>query len=436
MFRNISKSIVIFLITLEARLVLKKYKPRIIAITGNAGKTGTKDAVAAVLGSEFFIWKNEKSYNSDIGIPLAILHCKNAWSNPLFWLKNIVEGFVLILFPHNYPKWLVLEVGADKPNDIGKFTAWLCPDIVIVTRIGEIPVHIEFFKSREELVQEKSKLVTALKPNGTLILNADDPLVLGMKNLSKLSRVITYGFSLDSNLRASNYHVVYPENETSLVPNGIAFKVDYLGNIIPVRIGGVVGKQNVYSALAAFAVGLSLNVNFVSMLDSIIKYERPAGRLRLINGLNGSVVLDDTYNSSPAALELAMESADEIKTSGRRIAVLGDMLELGQYTIDSHYMIGQKVSLSFDFLITVGQRAESFAKGAISNGMSDKKVVIFNDSISAGDYLRGLINLGDLILVKGSQGVRMERIVERIMLCPEDKGKLLVRQEEEWLKKV
>ncbi len=435
MIKSFLRKILVSVLTLEARLVLKRYKPHVVAITGNVGKTSTKDAVAAILGAEFFLWKNEKSYNSDLGIPLTILHCKNAWANPLFWFRNIVEGFLLIIFPHKYPDWLVLEVGADKPKDISKFTSWLRPDVVIVTRIGEIPVHVEFFKSREELIEEKSKLVAALKPGGTLILNADDPDVLAMKDLAKLSKVITYGFSPGASLRASNYHVVYSESEHLPLPNGIVFKIDYLGNIIPVRIGSVVGKQNVYSALAAFATGVSFNINFVSMLDSISRYERPVGRLKLIEGLNSSVVLDDTYNSSPAALELAIDSANEIKTSGRRVAVLGDMLELGQHTIESHYLIGKKIPSSFDFLITVGQRAKSFLDGAKTAGMQDDKIISFNDSVSAGDYLRGFINSGDLVLVKGSQGVRMERIIERIMQKPEDRSKLLARQEEEWLKR-
>ena len=427
MVKNILKKIIIATITLEARLVLKKYKPKIVAITGNTGKTGAKDAVAAILGAEFFTWKNEKSYNSDIGIPLTILHCKNAWSNPLFWIKNIIEGLVLVLFPHDYPKWLILEVGADKPNDIGKFPKWLRPDVVIVTRIGETPVHVEFFSSRDELIKEKAKLVLALKTGGVLVLNADDPDVLAMKEIPKLAKIVTYVFSPDSSLRASNYHATYNE--------GIAFKIDYLGNIIPVRLTGVVGRQNVYSALAAFAVGVALGFNFVSMLESINRFERPAGRLKLVFGRNGSSILDDTYNSSPAALDLAIESASDLETPGRRIAVLGDMLELGKHTDSAHRAIGQKIPHYFSLLFTVGQRAGGFVRGAVDAHMDPSKIVSFSDSVSAGEHLKNFLEHGDLVLVKGSQGMRMERVVERIMAKPEDKGKLLARQDEEWLKR-
>jgi UDP-N-acetylmuramoyl-tripeptide--D-alanyl-D-alanine ligase len=435
MIKKILRNIIISVLTLEARLVLKKYKPKIVAITGNAGKTGTKDAVAAVLGAEFFVWMNEKSYNSDLGIPLTILHCKNGWMNPIAWFKNIAEGLVLIILPHKNPEWLVLEVGADKPDDIGKFTSWLHPEIVIVTRIGETPVHVENFSSRDELVQEKSKLVSALRPGGTLILNSDDPDVLNMRTIPKLAKVITYGFSLGSNLRASNYNIIYSEKDHISLPDGMTFKIDYLGNIVPVRITGIVGKNNIYSALAAFAAGLSFNINFVSMLDSISKYERPVGRLKLIKGINDSAILDDTYNSSPAALDMAIESVKDIKSTGRKIAVLGDMLELGQYTTEAHYTMGRKIPDLFEILVTVGQRSQGIVKGAIASRMGKRKIKSFDNSRSAGEYIKGIIEKGDIILVKGSQGMRMERVVEKIMLNPEDKSNLLPRQEKEWLEK-
>ncbi len=433
MIKSVLRKIIIFILTIEARLVLKKYKPKIVGVTGNVGKTGTKDAVAAVLGAEYFVWKNEKSYNSDLGIPLTILNCKNGWLNPFSWLKNIAEGLILIILPHDYPKWLIIEVGADKPDDIANFTGWLHPDVVIVTRIGETPVHVENFPSRQELIKEKGKLVSALKSGGTLILNADDSDVIAMKNLAKGSKVLTYGFSPHANLRASNYAVIYSEIDHNLIPDGIVFKIDYLGNIMPVKIPGVVGKQNLHSALAAFAVGISLNINFVSMLESIARYDRPAGRLKFIRGIKNSMILDDTYNSSPAALELAIESTHDIKAEGRKIAVLGDMLELGILTSDAHYKIGKSIPLFFDLLVTVGPRSVGFAKGASDSGMIKSKIKSFNNSIDAGEYLKENIKSGDLVLVKGSQGVRMERAVAMLMFKPEDRFNLLVRQEDEWL---
>ena len=135
MLKATIKYIIISILTLEAKIVIWKYKPKIAGVTGNAGKTSTKEAVAAVLGTNFSVWKNEKSYNSDIGIPLTILHCGNAWANIYLWIKNIIEGLILIILRHNYPEWLILEVGADQRGDIKKFTSWIKPEMVVVTRI-------------------------------------------------------------------------------------------------------------------------------------------------------------------------------------------------------------------------------------------------------------------------------------------------------------
>ncbi len=434
MIRSFFKKIVITALTLESRLVLWKYKPKIVAITGNAGKTSAKDAVFSVLETEYFTWRNEKSYNSDIGIPLTILHCKNAWSNPVLWLKNIIEGLVLIILPHKYPKWLILEVGADKPDDIGKFAKWLHPDIVIVTRIGETPVHVENFSSREELIREKEKLVKSLKADGILILNADDSDVASMERLVKTARVIKYGFGESGDIRALNYGIVYT-NDREEKPEGINFFIEYGKDKFDIKIPGVIGRQNIYSALIAFTVGIVLKIKPNLILNAISTYERPAGRLHLINGIKDSLILDDTYNSSPAALRLAIESSDDLKTNGRKIAVLGDMLELGIQTASVHYAIGQIIPSVFDQLITVGPRSENFAKGAIAAGMNKKKIKSFNSSIDAADYLAGSIVSGDLLLVKGSQGMRMERVVVKLMAKPDERFKLVGRQEEEWLKR-
>ncbi|MBI3632865.1 MAG: UDP-N-acetylmuramoyl-tripeptide--D-alanyl-D-alanine ligase [Candidatus Vogelbacteria bacterium] len=435
MIKRTIKFILISILTLEARVVVWKYRPKIIGVTGNAGKTGTKEAIAAVLGSDFSVWKNEKSYNSDIGIPLTILHCQNAWSNIYLWVKNILEGLILILLRHNYPEWLVLEVGADRPGDIKKFISWIRPEMVVVTRIGETPVHVENFSSRDELIKEKMELVKALRPGGYLILNADDPDVLRMKDMVLGAQVVTFGFSPKANLRASNYHIAYNEVEHVKMPCGIGFRIDYVGNVIPIRVSGIIGRHNVYSALAACAVGISLRVNFIIMAEAVAKYERPVGRLKLLEGINNSIILDDTYNSSPAAVSLALESLADIDTSGKKFIVLGDMLELGKHTMNEHLSVGKKVSQYGDVLITVGQRAKHIAQGARESGMDQKNILCFSDPYEAGLYLKEKLSPGDIVLIKGSQGMRMERVVEEILARRDQKKLLLARQDEEWLKR-
>ena len=183
--KTIAKKIITIIIEWQARAVLARYKPKIIAITGNIGKTSAKDAVYAVLSQFNYVRKSEKSFNSEIGIPLTILGFPNAWASPAGWIKNIVNGFLMIIRTERYPEWLILEIGADRPGDIARVAKWLKADIVIFTRFGEIPVHVEFFKTPDDLFAEKSLLLDALKPDGTLILNMDDDRIMTLKAKTK-----------------------------------------------------------------------------------------------------------------------------------------------------------------------------------------------------------------------------------------------------------
>jgi UDP-N-acetylmuramoyl-tripeptide--D-alanyl-D-alanine ligase len=165
--KNFFKSVVVRGLTFEARCVLKKYHPRIIAVTGSVGKTSTKDAIFTAISGDVHARKSEKSFNSEIGVPLTILGLANAWSNPFLWFKNLLDGLLLIVFKQEYPEWLVLEVGADRPGDIESVAAWLKPDVAVFTRLPDVPVHVEFFSSPEEVIKEKKFLAYALKAGGT-----------------------------------------------------------------------------------------------------------------------------------------------------------------------------------------------------------------------------------------------------------------------------
>ncbi len=425
--KTILKKIIAKILEWEARAVLRKYRPKIVAVTGNVGKTSTKDAVYSILSAAFFVRRSEKSFNSDIGVPLAILGCPNAWANPLLWLKNIWDGLELIFLPHEFPTWLVLEGGADRPNDIRNIARWVKPDVVVVTRFSAVPVHVEFFKSREHLIEEKGYLVKALKQEGVLVLNYDDPDVMDFKKDAK-SRVITFGFNEGADVHGSHTRVLY-EGDT---PKGVSFKVNVAGSSIPVSLSGVLGLQHLYPVIAAVAVGVSQNINMVEVSQALSNHVPPRGRMNLVEGKGGSTIIDDTYNSSPVALHEALEALREVRVPGRKIACLGDMLELGRFSIEEHKKAGEEAAAVVESLVTVVVRAQYITEGALSAGMKAENILSFDDSRSAGEYLAGRVASGDLVLVKGSQGIRMERTVERIMAHPELKEKLLVRQEEEW----
>jgi len=281
-------------------------------------------------------------------------------------------------------------------------------------------------------LKEKAKLAKAVKEGGYVILNGDDESVFKIKEKTK-ANTVCYGFSEGLDIVASNYHIVFREENGRSVPEGVTFKVDYRGNIVPVRLSGVFGKQAVYTALAAFATGGVFGLNLIEMSEILSKrYKNPPGRLKFIDGINNSIVFDDTYNSSPVAVMAALDLLEDIPAE-RKIAVLGDMMELGKYTIDEHKKIGRILKGKVDMIFTVGPRSKFSADEARAVGFKPENIFVFSTADEAKAVLRDKIKEGDLILVKGSQSMRMEKVVEEIMARPEEKRKLLVRQEKEWL---
>jgi len=271
------KRCVVFILTWEARAVLLRYKPRIIAVTGSLGKTTTKDAIYAALSPSLLVRKSQKSMNSDIGVPLTILGLENAWNNPFKWISNIVRGALLLVLPQKYPAWLILEVGADRPGDIRAIARWLRPDISVMTGVPEIPAHVEYFSSPEALLKEKKFLAEYLKPGGKLILNGDDARMREVRAECR-GASITYGIEQENDFTASHDEVIY-QNE---VPAGVHFRVEHAGSSLPVSIHGSLGFPRIYAALAAFAVGECVGVDSVAIATALSNWEPPPGRGRLL----------------------------------------------------------------------------------------------------------------------------------------------------------
>lgn len=427
--KEMLKKVIVAILVFEAKLVLKKYKPKIIAVTGSVGKTSTKDAIYTVLDGSFFVRKSKKSFNSEFGVPLTILDCPTGWTNPLVWLRNILKGFLLIVRTETYPQWLILEVGADRPGDIETISKWLKTDIVIITQIGDVPVHVEFFDSIEHLVREKAFLIDSLKKDGVLILNGDDKRVLALKDKTSCTTV-TYGQTSDDvDVSAKDIDLLYEHG----VLSGLIFNMVWESKTLPVRLKNVLGRHNVYSALAAFIAGLTLGMKPKDVVKELEDYLPPPGRMRLIEGLKGSTVIDDTYNASPIAVTSGLETLDEIETRGKKIAILGDMFELGPFAVQAHKDVGAVAGRVCNKLFTVGPRSKYTVEGALIGGMSEKDIIEFPDAHEAGKYAEGILGKGDVVFVKGSQGMRMEKAVEEIMLHPENKLQMLVRQEREWM---
>ncbi|MEK7098750.1 MAG: UDP-N-acetylmuramoyl-tripeptide--D-alanyl-D-alanine ligase [Patescibacteria group bacterium] len=442
------RSLVVQILTWEAQLALRRFQPKIIAVTGNAGKTTTKDAIFCVLSDGRFVRKSEKSYNSELGVPLTILGLESGWGSPWRWFVNVVLGAWVVVRPSwqflaksdlanmaksdlakVYPTWLVLEVGADRPGDIRKIAKWLRPDIAVITSIPDVPVHVEFFESPAKLAREKKRLAEHLKHDGILVVNGDD---VHTKDILKehAAQAVSFGFEGQNAFVASDVGIQYEEKH----PVGMHFYANHSGSSISVSLFGALGKPRVYAALAALAVGEVAGVALESAASALRTWAPPPGRMRIIPGLKGSLVIDDTYNSSPAAAASALETLKEIKGFKKKIAVLGDMLELGRFSKEAHIEVGKRAAKVATELITVGLRARAISETALDNGLPEAKVREYEqgESDRAGKELEAELDKTTLVLVKGSQSMRMEKTVEEIMAEPARAEELLVRQDADW----
>jgi UDP-N-acetylmuramoyl-tripeptide--D-alanyl-D-alanine ligase len=392
-----------------AHATIWRYKPLVIAITGSVGKTSAKEATYAILKDHYKVRKASGNFNNEIGVPLTILGEWEEIKGPLFWLKVVFVSLFHLLIKTSYPEILILEYAADKPNDIKYLLEIARPKIGIVTAIGEIPSHIEFYADRDALVREKTRLVEQLPVSGYAILNCDDPLVKRMEVKTR-GKVMTFGFSFGANFRITNLENFFEDDKLA----GITFKVNYQGNVTPFKIKGVLGRSHAYAAAAASCVGLILELNLVQISESLFKNYKPAShRMNLVKGIKDTLIIDDSYNASPLSMREAIVSLGEIKNH-RRIAVLGDMLELGRFAPESHEMIGALAKPNIDFLITIGPRARFIIEGALSKGFDKNKIFGFSTVSEAQKFLQSTIRKGDIILIKASRAMGLDKIVDNL----------------------
>lgn len=422
------RKILQFILKILAKLVLWKYKPVIIAVTGSVGKTSTKEAIYAVLKNHFGenqVRRNHRNYNNEIGVPLTIFGLETGGKSITSWLVKFIKIFLMLIFRERYPRILIVEMGADKPNDISYLTGFVKPKAGVVTAIGDIPVHVEFFKSPRELILEKKKLIDCLTSQGVAILDYDDPIVREMAK-STNAKILTYGFEEGAEMRATNFESKITDSEKEGIFGFTTFKLNYKGSAVPVKLSNVLGIHQVYPALAAAVVGIIFNLNLVELSEGLRKYKSLPGRMKLIKGIKNSLIIDDSYNAAPLSTLGALECLQQFEQK-RRIAVLGDMLEIGRYAPEAHQRVGQKVAESADLLFTVGERSKFIAQGAREKGMQKNKISEFYTSEEAGKPLQKIIKEGDIILVKGSRSMKMEEIVKEVMAEPRKAKELLVQ---------
>jgi len=391
------------------KLILWRYKPLIIGVTGSVGKTSTKEAIYTVLKNKFRVERNVFNLNTEIGMPLTIIRGKDAKRNIFLWFYNFFHTLWLFVFKtKKYPQILVLEMSEDAPGMIKYLVDLARPKIGVITTIGDPPVHLEYYKNTNQLIEEISYLPQNLNLNDTMILNADNELVLGFKDKT-VAKVLSYGFSEYSDIKITDYKLI---NVGDLKDIGINFRLEANGSFVPVRIEGVFGKAQAYALAAAASVGLSLDMNLIEISEAMLGYKIMKGRTKFIPGVKNIWILDDSYNACPDSVRAALDLLKEIPAN-RKIVILGDMKELGVNSKQAHIEIGRNIVDVAKVFIAVGKEMV-FAKEIIDDQYSDIETFWFENSKHAKKFVKEMIKKGDLVLVKGSHSMEMEKITEYI----------------------
>jgi UDP-N-acetylmuramoyl-tripeptide--D-alanyl-D-alanine ligase len=355
-----------------ARFWRRKLDLVVVGITGSVGKSTTKEVIFEVLSQRYRTLKSPGNMNNEIGLPLTILRLSTGYERA------------------------VLEMGFYVPGEIALLSEIAQPRIGVVTNIGT--VHAERAGSQEAIFRGKSELVQALPGDGVAILNLDDPWVSKMAELTK-ARIFFYGLDPEADLWADNVE--------GLGLEGIRFRLHYRHETLHVHIP-MIGQHSVHTALRAAAVGLADNLTWQEIIDGL-RQGHTQLRLTAVRSESGALMLDDTYNASPESMLAALNLLAEL--DGHKVAVLGDMLELGQYEKQGHEIVGVRAAEVADTLITIGTLGHLIAQAARWAGMQSGKIIEFENTDEAISHLQKSLTDEDVVLVKGSHGIRMDRIV-------------------------
>ena len=356
-----------------ARSIRERDRFLLIAITGSAGKTTTKEMIATLAGTERRTWKSWGNFNNLIGAPLC--------------LDNTPDDAEVV----------VSEMGMNHKGEIATLAGLMRPDVGVYTNIG--PVHIEFFGTVDKIAEAKRELLENLAPNGTVILNVDNEYVMKISHDFRGPKV-TYGIDHPADFRP-----------TQIVERGLlGTRFTLEGRTFELTLPG---RHNLDNLLAAIATARAIGISWDGIARGVAEV-KPAVHRGVIVPLGGATIYDDSYNSNPYALSRALALLQQADVPGRRIAVIGDMLELGDRELEYHYEAGRAIPLDIDFVIGVGRRSESLLDGARHAGFSEERLYHFEKAEPAAEFLENFIRSGDLVLIKASRGIGLDRIVTRL----------------------
>ncbi len=350
------------------------FSPLVIGITGSNGKTTTKDFIAAISAQEKSTLKTPGNLNNQYGVPLTLL--------------KLDEGKEIA----------VVEMGMNAPGEIAILSSIARPDIGVLTNIG--PAHLELLGDLEGVARAKGEMVDALPPDGALIYNGDDPLVTALARKYP-GKKISFGFGENNHVKGEEIKRLGYQN----IALGVSIGDDYHLFRLP-----LLGKHNAYNALAAIGVGWFLGFSLTAIGEGLLKTELSGNRMEIKKMPGDYLLINDSYNANPTSMRHALEILDEVGGE-RKIALLGDMLELGPSSEKFHREIGHYIAeLQLDLLLTRGPGGELIGKGAREEGFPSKKIIKFANNEQALDFLQKNLAVGDTVLIKGSRGLELDQI--------------------------
>jgi len=356
-----------------AKSIRSQYDPLVIGITGSAGKTTTKEMIATLVATERRMHKSWGNFNNQIGAPLC--------------MNNMPDGAEVV----------VSEMGMNHAGEIAEIAGLMRPNVGVYTNIA--PVHIEFFGTIEGIAAAKRELLENVVPGGTVIVNNDNEHVVRISRDFD-GRRVTYGIENDADYRATNIR------ERGLL--GTRFTLVGEGTTLEVELA-LPGRHNLDNLLAAIATARAVGISWPG-IERGVRDVKPAYHRGVTIPFNGATIYDDTYNSNPYALARTLELMTQAEAT-RRVAVIGDMLELGEEELQFHRDAGKQIPKSIDVVVGVGPRSQALLEGAREAGFPEASLRHFADAAAAGAFLRAFVQPGDLVLVKGSRGVGLDKAV-------------------------
>ena len=365
-----------------------QYGSPVAAITGSTGKTTTKEMTAQIFEVGAKTLKNQGNFNNLIGLPLTLLSMEDAHRR------------------------VVLEMGMNRAGEIGRLTEIADPDVGLITNVAR--AHLEGLGDIRGVARAKVELLEKISSGSQVILNGDDELLL--ETASSFNRsVTTFGMKAENDIRALKIKNMGPE--------GFSFELEYHGKVIPIRLG-VPGFQNIYNAMASSAIALCLNEPPENIIEGLNRFQGVKGRFMLTRLEGGIMLVDDTYNSNPYSLRVAINSLRDLTVSGGRVIVgLGEMMELGDEAVSAHLEAGGMVAeLGVSYFVAIGDHAEELVKGAMNKGLPSERTAIVNTHGEMARKLWDVLETGDIVFLKGSRMAGLEKVAERLKRKSTEEG--------------